>query len=161
MKINENDKKRFGIVTVAEMQAVTNELVELGYGEYDLNCEIPFDVDSLMYASWDVTGSHSPVIGRDTIYLYFEEFNKHIKIPKNLLEIAKNKTPNERQYPSEFTVIVFNETLLDLINRGFSDYYLYRIPFEEGKSKFGTFTLTEVSEIDNESKILRMSIQRV
>ena len=143
------------------MQAVTNELVKLGYGGYDLNCEIPFDVDSLMYASWDVAGSHSPVIYRDTIMFYFHEFNKHVRIPKTLLELARNKTPNERQYPSEFTVNTLDEVLSDLINKGFSDYYVYRNPFEEGKSKFGTFALSEVSEIDNESKIVRMSIQRL
>ena len=160
MKINENDKKRFGIVTVAEMQAVTNELVELGYGEYDLICLIPFDVESSMYPSWDAT-SRSPVIGRDTIYLYFEEFNKHIKIPQNILEIARNKSPNERQYPSEFTVNTLNEILSDLINRGFSDYYVYRNPFEEGESKFGTFVLSGVEIIDKESEIVQMSIQRV
>jgi len=161
MKINESDKKRFGIVTVAEMQAVTNELIEMGYGDYDLNCEIPFDVDSLMHASWDVAPSHSPVIYRDTIIFYFHEFNKHVKIPKSLLEIARNKSPNERQYPSEFTVNTLDAVLSDLINKGFSDFYVFRTPFEEGKSKFGWFSLTEVFEIEEDNKIVRLSMQRV
>lgn len=159
MRINENIKKRFRIVTVAEMQLITNELVELGYGGYDLICLIPFDAESTMYPSWDAT-SRTPVIGRDSVYFYIEEFNEHIKIPKKLLEFAKNKIPNERQYPSEGTVATLDETLSDLINRGFSDFYVFRTPFEEGKSKFGTFSLTQF-EIEESENIVRLSMQSV
>lgn len=142
----EFEKRWFKLVTVAEMQTVTNKLIELGFGEYSILCKVPFRADALMYSSWDAYAFESSSIGSDAIYFNLAEYSRQVMLPDGLLDLAEKLEPNQNVRSRGYNIKTFDKTLLDLINKDFSDYYIFRTSFEDEDDKYETFSLGEFVE---------------
>ena len=146
----EFEKRWFKLVTVAEMQAVTNRLIELGFGEYSVLCKVPFNAGALMYPSWDAPAFESSAIDSNAIYLDLAEYSNQVMLPDRLLDLAEKANPSENVRVRGCSVETLDKTLLTLIDKGLGEHYLFRTSFEGEDDKYEVFTFGEVIETTKE-----------
>jgi hypothetical protein len=125
-------------------------LIELGFGDYSILAKVPFRADALMYGSWDAPAFELSAIGSDAIYFDLAEYSRQIMLPDNLVKLAEKAKPSENVRGRGCNVKTFNKILLDLIDKGLSDYYVFRTSFEDKDDKYETFSLGEVVETTEE-----------
>lgn len=146
----EFERRWFKLVTVEEMQSVTSKLIELGFGEYSVLCKVPFRADALMFGSWDASAFELSAIESNSIYLDLAEYSRQIMLPDNLLKLAEKVQPSKNVRVRGCTVETLDNILLDLIDKGLSEHYLFRTSFEDKEDKYETFSLGEVIQTTEE-----------
>ena len=147
----EFERRWFKLVTVEEMQAVTSKLIELGFGDYSVLCKVPFRADALMYSSWDAPAFEISAIESNSIYLDLAEYSRQIMLPDNLLRLAEKVQPSKNvRVRGSGNVKTLDKILTDLINKGFSEHYIFRTSFDNEDDKYEVFSLGEVIETTEE-----------
>ena len=146
----EFEKRWFKLITVEEMQSVTSKLIDLGFGDYSVLAKVPFNAGALMYPSWDAYAFESSAIDSNAIYLDLAEYSRQVMLPDNLIKIAEKIKPSKNVRGRGCNVESFNKILLDLIDKGLSEHYLFRTSFEGEDDKYEVFTFGEVVEITKE-----------
>ena len=159
----EAENKRMGLVTVTEMQAITNKLISLGYGNYSVVARVPLDGSALMYPSWDsFVGTPSFLDNENKkIFLDLEEYSCQIKVPKKLTEWVESSNPNAEGGGDASTVSFLDEILSSLINSDFSNFFVCRTSFKEGEDKYDKFGLGQVARVNAKEKLIFLSMQKV
>ena len=152
----EFEKRWFKLVTVAEMQAVTSKLITLGFGDYSILAKVPFRADALMYGSWDASAFELSAIESGEIYFDLAEYSRQIMLPDDLIKFAEKMKPSENVRGRGCNIKTFDKVLLDLIDKGFSEHYLFRTSFEGEDDKYETFALGQVVAQTDDSVYLSL-----
>ena len=159
------ENKRMGLVTVAEMQAITNKLISLGYGNYSVVARVPLDGSALMYPSWDSFAGTPSFFDNENkkIFLDLEEYSCQVKVPKKLIEWVENSSPNTEgcKNVSNSNVNSLDEILLSLIDSGFESSFVCRTSFKAGEDKYDKFGLGQVARVNTKENLIFLSMQKV